>query len=288
MKKQMRILLTLGLLVSGCASGPSYDVSTVQQNLSNALQRNDEVTQKAQNDFNEKKTLVENLKGDADLRARIARMQTHLDVMLAERKKMSTANSELASASYGRRNVPDDREDYGRLNSLFKQFQSSVNASNQAFAEYSRESNALTDTISERKLLFSIEPVDFYKRVQQSISVAQDNALTMQTELNRAKQLMEHGTTSPAQQTSRQKIYAEMESQGKQYTAKAQRLAQYTRDMRTVTGDTRITSLEPEWPKAQKIIADFDRSVQELGQINVKFQKSLGEFRQWGSSKQVP
>jgi hypothetical protein len=293
---RLLFLFTVSALVfQGCASVNTFDVPKTQQSLSEAMRRSDEVMQKAQNDFAEKKALIDSLgKGGApafhaaegDLRARLQEMQGHLDTMTVERKKMLDANSDIASLGYGRERLTASDREFNKFDAAVKEFRRSADNANRAVSEYSGLSNALTDRIAEQKLFQSFQSSDFHHRVQQNVKVSQDNAANMQQELNRADALLDHGAANKAARKKLEGLYASMRSQATAYTERAQRLAQISHEMRQVTVDERVTSIDPEWPRAQKLITELDQVVHELEQLNVKFQKSAEDFR--NSAKREP
>lgn len=271
---RISIFLALAAL-TGCASVRVYDVPRVQQNFSTALQRSDEVARKAQNDYADKKALVDNMgKGGAkgykeaepELLLRLGEMEASLDRLNSEHKKMMAANSNVASLSYGHETIHSGAREFEKVDEEIRDFQASTAAVNLAMADYSKASNALTSIVEAKKLYMTFESVEFYKRLQQSVKTAQINAAEMEKEISRAQRL-ERGDP------------AAMEAQAASYTEKAQRLGTISKEMRTLTADARVTSLDAQWPAVQKLLNESDQIIRELEDLNGKFQKSAEELR---------
>ena len=72
---------------------------------------------------------------------------------------------------------------------------------------------------------------------------------------------------------------ASLETLAQDYTVKAQRLSAIGKEMRGVTGDARVTSLDPRWPEVQTLINENDRLTREMEAINQKFLKGVEELR---------
>ena len=272
----VRLLSALGFLsLCSCASTSVYDLSKVQQNLSTALLRSDEVTQKAQADYADKKTLVENLgKAGAtgfrdfepQLRTYLGAMEASLDRIALERKKRMTASSNVASLSYGHQSLSSRSPGFEKVEEEVKDFQDATAAGNLAMADYSRTSNALTDLIAAKKLYMTFESAQFFKNLQRNVKLAQENSTDMQKEISRA-QRADRGDP------------ASLETLAQDYTVKAQRLSAIGKEMRGVTGDARVTSLDPRWPEVQTLINENDRLTREMEAINQKFLKGVEELR---------
>lgn len=285
----------VGLFVSGCATVNVYDMPSVQANLSTALQHSEQITQKAQNDFSEKKTLVDNLskmntpaqrEAQTGLRAYITQMQASLDRIAGHRKAILAANAEIASLAYGKREVQSGQREYAGVDSSVKSFEAAADEINLELVNYSRASNSLAEEVSTKKLFFGFEPADFHKRVQQSIRVSQENLRTMQNGMDRNQEILGHSSIQPSAKKIQQDILSNMEMIAKQYTAKAQRFSEINREVQALTPAGRITSLDPNWNRVQKLVNEYELNLQEVVQLNARFQQAGEAFRD--PSKRAP
>lgn len=282
------LLCAFAVQLTACSSVQTYNIPQTQQTLGEAIKRSDDLMQKAQMDFDEKKQLTANLsrsknagfrKHENDLRGLLASMQTHLNTINGQRKRMAAANSEVASLGYNRSELRADEPGYESIQVAVDEFQEAAESTNRAMELYSKDSNAFTAVIERSKLLMQFTSSDFIPRLQSSVQKAQEAATNMQHELDRAEQRLVHSQTDSAHRRTLENITTDMGSFAEGYTRKAQRYQGIAKEIRDVTGDGRITSLDPEWPHVQKLLREYEQVNAELVQIQAQFNASLERFR---------
>jgi|GEM_PF-4003552 len=280
-------LLGLSTALGACGSVRVFELPKVQQNLQTTLQKSESIAQKAQNDFAEKKLLVDNLaksnaplfkQNENEIRQRLRAMDDSLQDIIVEKKNMSEANGDIASLSYSRASVRSDEKEYPKVEEAVKRFEAAAAELNSAVVDYSRESNSMADLVEKKKLYYNFDVADFQKRVQRNVVIAQDNFKVMEREIKRADAMME--TARPAHKHAQQEILGELRATADEYSIRANRFAEINREVNAaVMGAAKISTLDPHWQQVQKLVAEFDRIVIELANINEKFQASVEAFR---------
>jgi hypothetical protein len=281
----MVVFLTM---LSGCASIRVFDMPKVQNELSTAYQNAENVVQKANTDYNEKKSMIARLAkihaagfqdAQAELNQKMSVMKNDLDEMTAEKRKMSEANSQIVALGYNRTKVNSTDPQYDRIDQAVQQFESAAKLLNASSADYTANSNALSDLAAAKKLYYNFDVAEFQKRIQQNVRIAQGNQGVMEDELNRCQTLVDNWPKTRGRAEAG-KLYSTMVETAQNYSMKAQHLSQLSHDMADATaGYARVSSLESNWPQVQKIINDFDRSNQELSDINALFAKQASAFK---------
>lgn len=279
--------LGLSTALGACGSVRVFELPKVQQNLQTTLQKSESIAQKAQNDFAEKKLLVDNLaksnaplfkQNENEIRQRLRAMDDSLQDIIVEKKNMSEANGDIASLSYSRASVRSDEKEYPKVEEAVKRFEAAAAELNSAVVDYSRESNSMADLVEKKKLYYNFDVADFQKRVQRNVVIAQDNFKVMEREIKRADAMME--TARPAHKHAQQEILGELRATADEYSIRANRFAEINREVNAaVMGAAKISTLDPHWQQVQKLVAEFDRIVIELANINEKFQASVEAFR---------
>lgn len=282
-------ILTITALVLGCASVRGPDVSRLQNEMSRSLQATEDVLQKTHADYNEKSRLIDNLSkadtpeyraSELELKQQLTAMKLTLEQVDEQHKVMRAANSEMASVAYSAANTETgDNPNANKANELMSKFKASTDAMNAALLNYSRESNRLTDLVAQKRLFVSFDVTAFKRRLEQTIKTAQTNRETMQRELTRGQQLVNHAPGSEAVR-NRSLLLVEMGQIAQEYTTRAQGLAQLAQDMDAISmGGAQISSLDDRWPKAQKISDELDRAILDLKDGFSKFGQKLDKSR---------
>lgn len=266
----MRIWIACFLFLSGCGSVRVFEMTKVQRDLQESLQKGESVTQKSQADYTQKKNLIDNLaqthsagfsEAEDELRKYLKTMNEALENMSAEKRKMTQANSDMVSLAYNRPAVHSNEAEYPQIEELVKKFEDAAGELNTAALNYSRESNSFADLVEQKKLYYSFDILDFQKRIQHNIATAQENAKIMQQELNRINN-------------------DEIHSLASDYSNRANRFAEIHREVGSLAlGAPKITNLDPQWPKVQNLVNEFDRLLRDLGDLNRKFQTKLDALR---------
>ncbi len=287
MRPPLSLACLIVLTLTACASVQVYDMNQTQQTLSEAVQKNDAMVQKATADFDEKKRLIDNLSrtkspafrtNETELRSLLASMKTHLNLLESHRKTAGTANSELVALAYNRQEIRSNQPEHAQVQNTLGEFQKAIADSNQAMLIYSRESNALTDLVDKNKLLLHFDPALFVRRIQTSITNAQETSANFQLELDRAEQQLEQSQAGAVRRRL-ENISTSLQDSAQSYTARAQRLQILAKQMRDVTNDVPINSLDPEWPRSQSILKEYEAINAELAQTQAKFTATLENFR---------
>jgi hypothetical protein len=278
----------LAAAATGCASVNTYDMAQVQGQLTQTLQKTEEVLQKAQSDFQEKNTLIQNLKqsdnpnfdaAESKLDHSLEVMKVSLDGIAGKRKAMMEQNGRIAALAYSHPQIHSEEPEYPKVSDAVRDFQSAARDVNAAISDYTRESNTLADLVAQKKLFYNFDVKDFQLRVQQAIKSAQASNDTMKKEIDHSQALLNNWSRPDAKKAS-EDIYGEMVKTARSYTEKAQRLPGYSREMHTVTmGDAKVSTLDKNWPEVQKVIDGMDRTVLELRELREKFESQVDLFR---------
>ena len=276
----------LGL--SACASIGSYDLVKTQSSLSSTLQTTEGLVQKAQRDFLEKKSLLENLstagspnfrENQDELAARLKRMETHLNEVITTRKEMVDAKSDLASLGYQRTKVSSNDKEYPLVEDAVSRFERAAGRTNSGLVDYSRESNSLADLVVAKKLFYQFDVGEFQKRVQKSIVSANEIQKVMLRELNRAD-ITVTNWNKPETKPEQEQLFEQMHSSAKEYSSKARQLSTISKNVQTATmGSSRISTLDKEWPEVQKLLGEFDSTLIEMQSLNERFNRQNESFR---------
>jgi hypothetical protein len=284
---KLAVLLIIVAGLNACGSVRVFELPKVQQNLQSALQKSESIAQKAQNDFIEKKMLIDNLSGsnapafkqnETTVRTRLNAMDDALQSIVVEKRNMSEANGDIASLSYSRKSVRSDEKEYPTVEEAVKRFETAAARLNASVLDYSRESNSMADLIEQKKLYYNFDVAEFQKRVQRNINTAQDNQKVMERELRRTEAALNSSQASA--RGAQEEIFSAMSGAANDYSARANRFAEINREVNTaVMGAARISSLDPNWPKVQNLVAEFDRTVLELAEINERFMAKVKAFR---------
>ncbi len=281
--------LFLFMIINMCACGSVqvFELPRVQQNLQVTLQKSENIAQKSQIDFSEKKMLLDNLaksnaplfvQNETTIRQRLRAMDEALQDMIVEKKNMSEANGEIASLSYNRETVRSDEKEYSTVEDAVKRFEAAAAELNAAVVDYSRESNSMADLIAQKKLYYNFDVAEFQKRVQRNILVAQENQKVMEREIKRSEAVL--NSSKAEKRRAQEDIFSEMRGAANDYSARANRFSELNREVNaSVMGAARISTLDPHWPAVQKLVAEFDRTVLELADINEKFLSKVESFR---------
>lgn len=287
MQRCLPIIIFVATL-SGCASIRVFDMPKVQNELSTAYQNAENVVQKANTDYNEKKSMMARLGkinasglqgAQTDLNQKMTAMKTDLDTMAAQKRKMSEANSQIVALAYNREKVNSTDPQYDRIDQAVNQFEDAAKLLNASSADYTANSNAMSDIAATKKLYYNFDVAEFQRKIQQNVRVAQGNQGVMEEELNHCQALIDNWPKTHGRAEA-SKLYSTMVETAQNYSMKAQHLSQLSHDMADATaGYARVSSLESNWPQVQKIINDFDRSNQELGELNALFAKQASEFK---------
>lgn len=288
MQMSRRFLAALTIMgLTACGSVKVFELPKVQQNLQVTMQKSESIAQKAQSDFSEKKLLIDNLaKSNAPLfkqnetliRQRLRAMDEALQEIINQKRNMAEANGEIAALSYSRESVRSDEKEYPKVDEAVKRFEAAAAEMNGSVVDYSRESNSMADLIAQKKLYYNFDVADFQKRVQRNISVAQENLKVMEREMKRSEALI--NSSKPERRALREEIYSEMRGAANDYSTRANRFSEINREVNSeVMGAAKISSLDPHWPAVQKLVAEFDRTVLELADINEKFLSKVESLR---------
>lgn len=284
---KLAVLIMMITTLTACGSVRVFELPKVQQNLQSTLQKSESIAQKAQNDFKDKKMLIDNLSGsdapafkqnETVVRNRLNAMDDALQSIIVEKRNMTEANADIASLSYSRQSVRSDEKEYPTVEEAVKRFEAAAARLNASVLDYSRESNSMADLIAEKKLYYNFEVADFQKRVQRNIKTAQDNQKVMERELRRTEAVL--NSSKAATRRAQEEIFSEMSGAANDYSTRANRFAEINREVNTaVMGAARISSLDPNWPKVQNLVSEFDRTVLELADINERFMTKVKSFR---------
>jgi hypothetical protein len=260
-------------------------MSQTEKTLSEAMKQTDTATEKATRDLKEKKLLVENLSRsrvpgaqqkefkarEKELKSLLVQMQNDLDTIGASRKKMAIANSEVVSIGYNHSEIKSSQPEYERVTSSVQDFEAAAGEVNAMLEDYAMTSNSFTDVVENNKLLMKFEPGEFVRRVQGSVRTAQETSANMRSELEHADQTIDQTPEQSRVRKAMQKLNSDLHGIAESYTRKAQRFQGIANQVREVTADARITSLDPEWPKIQKLIYEFEVIDIELKQLQNRF-----------------
>lgn len=287
MQRCLPMIVFLATL-SGCASIRVFDMPKVQNELSTAYQNAENVVQKANSDYSEKKGMLARLGkinaaglqgAQTEINQKMNAMKNDLDEMTGAKRKMSEANSQIVALGYNRAKINSTDPQYERIDQAVQQFEGAAKLLNASSADYTSNSNALSDLAAAKKLYYNFDVAEFQRRIQQNVRIAQGNQGVMEEELNRCQSLVDNWPKTHGRNEAG-KLYSTMVETAQNYSMKAQHLSQLSHDMADATaGYARVSSLESNWPQVQKIISDFDRSNQELSEINALFAKQSSSFK---------
>lgn len=276
------------LSLAACASTKRYDLAKVQGNVGESLLKTENNTQKAQADYNEKRLLIDSLaksgsatfrETEVELRDKLKRMDKSLRAINEQKKEMLDAKGDIVSLSYNRTTVESNEKGYDLVDEAVKRFEGSMAKLNDALVDYSRESNSLADLIAQKKLFFNFDVAEFQRRLQKYIEASRDNQKRMESELSRAENAIS-SWSKPDGREAQEEIFTEMRDTAADYSTRAQRFSELSRAVNdTTAGTSKVSTLDPHWNELQKLITEFDRTANELTQLNDKFQRKVESFR---------
>lgn len=271
-----------------CASTRVYDMPKVQSNVGDSMLKTENTTQKALADYAEKKLLIDNLaknatpnfrENEGELRGKLKRMDKSLKEIAEHKKRMIEAKGDIVALSYNREKVESSEKGYGLIEDAVKRFEAAVGAVNASVVDYSRESNSLADVIAQKRLYYNFDVAEFQRRLQKNIEASQDHQKKMEKELSRAENAI-LAWSRPDGRDVQEEIFSEMRDTAADYTSRAQRFAELSREIdNTTAGFAKVSTLDPHWQELQRLVSEFDRTSNELSQLQDKFQRKVETFR---------
>lgn len=265
-------------LFSGCAT-VHLDMTKIQKDFTDAVQKADSAEQKSRTDFAEKKSLVESLKKSgkpgfkpiaSKVQEYLGTMTDSLKVMGDRRKAMMKANAQLSSIAYSFPKLNEGQPQYAQAETLTKDFEAAAQDVNKAILDYSTASNSMADLVADKKLFMNFDVADFYTRLQKEVQSAQNRRIDMQEGLDN----IEAGNEASG------KSLTELEGIATSYMEKAQGFSKISKQMDAIAmGATKISNLEPRWSSVQKLNGDLESLVHELAAIFEQFNRGLQDFK---------
>lgn len=277
------------LVVAGCASVKTFTMGKVEEQLTSAYQNSDELSQKMQDDFAQKKNLLESLskgktsaykESEADLQGRLKRMQAALEQSVQQRQIMTDAKAEVAALAYSHKKISGDQPEYARTEEAVHQFEGAATAFNSAAINYSRESNALADAVTVKKLYFNFDVPEFQKKAEKSIATALENEKLMEREIHRTEDIARSYSADAEASAPVEQIVTQMKSIAQDHNAKILRLREISQQMNQLAkGQSKIASTSPNWSDVQRAVIDFDKATLSVGELFKEFQTKIERVR---------
>lgn len=277
------------LVVAGCASVKTFTMSKVEDQLVSASQNSEEISQKMQDDFAQKKNLLESLskgkgpsykEAEPDLTGRLKRMQSALEQALAQRKAMTDAKAEIASLAYSHKKISGDQPEYARAEEAVHQFETATASFNSAALDYSRESNGLADAVQVKKLYFNFDVPEFQKKAEKSIAAAQENEKLMEREVSRTQDIANSYSANAEALAPVEQLVAQMKSIAQDHNAKINRMREINQQMNQLAkGQNKIPSTSANWSDVQRGVIDFDKATLSVGELFKEFQTKIERVR---------
>jgi DNA repair exonuclease SbcCD ATPase subunit len=188
---------------------------------------------------------------------------------------MGEANGQIVSLAYAHPSVRSDEPEFAHAEENHRRWETAYNELKSAVLDYSNASNSIADEVAGHKLFFNFEVADFEKRVQASVKSAQGFLEQMKSELTAAQDSL-NSWDEPDTRGRAEELYARLQSTAQDYTTRAQNLTGLAQEMQELSnGAARMTTLDPAWPEAKKLIERRDQIASELTQMQDRFQKDF-------------
>lgn len=281
MLKHVMVFIGIGFF-AGCASLKVYEMPKVQAELSKAFSDSEDVAQKMKTDFVEKQGVITHLKKtkSTQLQGVLGQIETHMKAMetslediAQQKRKMSEANAQVVALAYNRDKVHSHESEYARIEEAVRQFELAAKTLNASAQDYSVESNALAKLVADRKLFFNFDVAEFQQKIDGQIRSAQSFQGQMKTEIERGNALVLNWPKVTGRQEA-ESILKQMVNSAQEFTQKAQKLSLISRDLDRVTmGYAKVSTTEKVWPEVQKLLNENDRATKELAERQAEFTK---------------
>jgi hypothetical protein len=276
------------LFTAACASIKTFDMPKVEDNLSRAFQKSEEVSAEIKGDFEQKKTLMESLrKGkspkfkeiEPDLKSKMTELEKHLATAGKQVKAMMEAKGNISAISYSRKKVHGDEPQYATVDEQVRAFESAAAEFNQAAAQYSRTTNSLADMVAIKRLYFNFDVAEFQKKAQKALDAARENSQQMDREIKRTEDIRA-SFEDEARRAPMDQLLAQMDAIRKEHGQKYQLLANSMTEMGNLAqGQSKIPSIAANWNEVQRVVNDSERTSATLNELFKEFQVKVERVR---------
>jgi hypothetical protein len=288
----MRLLRTITIaalvIVAACASTKTFTMAKVEDNLSRAFQKSQDISADMNSDFEQKKVLMEALRKskppkfkevEADLKIKISAMEKQLSAAQKQAKIMMEARGNITALGYARKEIRADQPEYTRVEESVREFETAAVDFTSAASEYSRETNSLADLVAAKRLFFNFEVAEFHKKTQKAVDAARENARLMEREIHRSEEIRNSFEDEAAKVPVDQAL-EQMNTIYKDHANRIQELTNLLTEINNLTkGQSRIPSTSANWSEIQRVVNDTDRGAVTLNNLFKDFQQKVDQVR---------
>jgi hypothetical protein len=277
------------LSLTSCASVKTFNMAKVEDALSRAFQKSEEISGQMKADLGQKKTLMESLSKskspkfkevEIDLKTKMANMEKFIAAANTHSKAMMAARGDISSLGYSNKEIRGDEPEYARVEEAVRGFETAAAEFTAAASEYSRESNSLADQVAAKKLFFNFEVTEFLKRTQTALDSARANHDSMSREIARAEEVRA-GADDEARRAPVELALNQMIAIQKEHAGRVQELSNSMTEMGNLSkGQTKIPSTAGIWNEVQRVVNEADRATLTLNELFKDFQTKAGRVRE--------
>lgn len=282
------LIACTSLLVAACASVKTFNMPKVEDNLSRAFQKSEDISSDVKSDFEQKKILMDSLRKakspkfkeiETDLKAKMRNMEKWMANAAKQSKAMTEAKGHITSLGYSRKEIRGDEPEFARVDELVREFETAAAEFTNAASEYSRESNSLADLVAVKKLFFNFEVSEYQKRAQKALDAARENHNLMEREIKRTEEIRtsfeDEARRAPVELALTQMINIQ-----KDHANRVQELSNSMTEMSNLSkGQAKIPSTASVWNDVQRVVNDTDRATLTLNELFKDFQMKVDRVR---------